>query len=383
MYLTRVTEINQLRELRNQWDSLLFSGESTPLPLTHGWITAWWNEFNSNKSLRIFCVYNDAQELIAIAPFYEEKVSYRGIPIQQLHLLSDGHSPYSDLIYSGTLSLEKIAEILNFIIKENWNDLIVFAKIPKTSPTYACLVDPINTGNYNVVIKDNLLTPTILISGEWSDFFKNRSRKFKKSINNKLNRFKKEPDFEINCETITSAHHPVLNEIVEISKKSWKFHIKKDLSSDKAGKKFLLSLVEIFGINNHVQVWILRKNAIPVAYEFHMIFDNIAYPIRADYDEDYKKYSPGSILEYTVLKHLFEKQCVAEYYTCADNYWYLNNWSNDLIEHYTVEVFSSTIKAQLLYFIETRIIPTAKSIRKKLQSKREQTIYFANDKPSK
>ncbi len=171
MYLTRVTKISQLRELRNQWDNLLFSGESAPLPLTYGWISAWWNEFNHNKSLRIFCVYDNAQELIAIAPFYEEKVSYRGIPIRQLHLLSDGHSPYSDLIYSGTLSLEKIAEILNFIIKENWNDLIVFAKIPKTSPTYACLVDPINTGNYNVVIKDNLLTPTILISGEWSDFF--------------------------------------------------------------------------------------------------------------------------------------------------------------------------------------------------------------------
>jgi len=121
-----------------------FLGESAPLPLTYGWISAWWNEFNHNKSLRIFCVYDNAQELIAIAPFYEEKVSYRGIPIRQLHLLSDGHSPYSDLIYSGTLSLEKIAEILNFIIKENWNDLIVFAKIQKPAqPTPAWLIQSI------------------------------------------------------------------------------------------------------------------------------------------------------------------------------------------------------------------------------------------------
>ncbi len=214
-------------------------------------------------------------------------------------------------------------------------------------------------------------------------FFKNRSRKFKKSINNKLNRFKKEPGFEINCETITSVHHPVLNEIVEISKKSWKSHIKKDLSSDKAGKKFLLSLVEAFGINNHVQVWILRKNGIPVAYEFHMIFDNIVYPIRADYDENYKKYSPGSILEYTALKQLFEEQCITEYDTCADNYWYLNNWSNDLREHYTIEVFSSTIKARTLYFFETHIVPIVKYIRNKSQTKQKQTTYIASDKPSK
>lgn len=382
MHLTQVTTISQLRELRNQWDSLLFSGSSTPLPLTHGWIQAWWNEFNHNKSLRVFCIYDD-QELIAIAPFYQEKVTYRGAPIKQLHLLSDGHSPYSDLIYSGTLSLEKIAEVLKLLIQENKNDLVVFAKLPKTSPTYTCLVNPADACHYNIVIKDNLLTPTILISGEWGVFFKKRSRKFKKSINNKLNRFKKEPDFKIDCETVSTVDQPVLNEIVEISKKSWKSRIKNDLGSDKAGRNFLLGLVETFGINNHIQVWILRKNAVPVAYEFHIIFDNVAYPVRADYDENYKKYSPGSILEYTVLKQLFDEQCITEYYTCADNYWYLNNWTNDLREHYTVEVFSSTIKARVLYFIETHIVPIAKRIRNILQPKRKQTSYIASDKSTK
>ena len=140
------------------------------------------------------------------------------------------------------------------------------------------------------------------------------------------------------------------------------------MGSDIAGRNFLLGLVEAFGSNNHIQVWILRKNSIPVAYEFHVIFDNIVYPIRADYDENFKKHSPGSILEYNALKHLFEEQYVTEYYTCADNYWYLNNWSNDLREHYTIEVFANNLKSLALYSIEYHAIPLLRKVRDKIKS---------------
>jgi len=371
MYLTKITKLSQFHEFQNQWDNLLSSRKPAPLPLTHGWAAAWWKEFNHNKTLCIFCIY-DAEKLIAIAPFYEEKSTYRGIPVQQLHLLSDGHSPYSDLIYDSALTVEKIIQALKLIFKESKNDLIIFSKLPKTSPTYACLVSHAITSNYNTVIKDNLITPSINISGEWQTFFKQRSRKFHKSIHNKLNRFKKEPDFKISCESITSVDNPVLNEIIKISKKSWKASIKSDLGSDTTGKKFLFDLVETFGANKHIQIWILRKKTIPVAYEFHVIFNSIVYPIRADYDNEYKKYSPGSILEYTLLKHLFDEQQTTEYYTCADNYWYLNNWSNVHKEHYTIEVFSHNIKANSLHFIENNMVPIARYIKAKLINNHEQ-----------
>jgi len=368
VHIKKTTDSNQLYELSNQWDELLSLGDSSSLPLTHGWISAWWKEFNTHKSLCIFSVYKE-QKLIAIAPFYEENSTYRGIPVKQLHLLSDGHSPYCDIIYDDSLSDKQITQVLTLIVEENKNDLIIFSKIPKTSPTYSCLLNPVFSKQFNTIINKNLITPTIKISGNWDEFFKKRSRKFIKNINNKLNRFKKETDFTIDCENVSTIDHPVLSDILEVSKKSWKASIKADLGSDIAGKNFLLDLVDTFGSNNHIQVWILRKNSIPVAYEFHVIYDNIVYPIRADYDENYKKYSPGSILEYTALKYLFDEQRVTEYYTCADNYWYLNNWSNDLREHFTIELFSSNFKAHSLHFIEKHMIPIARYIKAKLQTK--------------
>ncbi len=369
MHLARITDTAQFNQLQEQWNQLLLSGDSYPLPLTHEWVSAWWKEFANNRSLCIFCVY-DGSTLIAIAPFYKEKSHYRGIPVQQLHLLTDGHSPYSDVIYNAALSSSQVNQVLRLIIQQSDSDLLIFSKLPETSPTFKSLMRSNEAHQYNIVTKQNLKTPSIKISGDWDTFFKQRTRKFRKSINNKLNRFKKQPDFNIECVNVSSVTHPVLNEIIEISKRSWKASIKSDLGSDIAGRQFLLDLVEIFGKKNCVNIWILRNKNLPVAYEFHITFDKIVYPIRADYADDFKKHSPGSILEYTVLKHLFDEHVIAEYYTCADNYWYLNNWSNNHREHYTVEVFKSNIKAHSLHFLEKHLIPIARYIKNKLPLKK-------------
>jgi len=370
MHLTTITQPQQFLGLHDEWNLLLSSQDSCPLSLTHEWVSAWWNEFNKNRQLNILCIHEN-NKLLAIAPFYKEKTTYRGIPIQRLHLLVDGHSPYSDIIYDYTLSDKKISKILSLLIEENQGELMVFAKLPKVSTTYNLLTKPIYPEQYNIIRKQSLKTPIIRISGEWDDFFNKRSRKFHKSINNKLNRFKKEPDFTIECPFITSCNSPVLKEIVEISTKSWKASTKSDLKSDIDGKEFLFDLVKAFGPSKQIQIWIIRKNLIPVAYEFHVIFDQIVYPIRADYDENYKKYSPGSILEYTALKYLFEEKKVTKYYSCADDYWYLNNWTNESKEHYTVEVFSSNIKAHSLYFFEKYVAPIARYIKSKLPTRKK------------
>ena len=370
MHLTKITEYNQFSELHEQWNNLLFSHSPISLPLTHEWLTAWWNQFNNNRKLRIFTVY-DNKQLIAIAPFYEEKVTYRGIPVRQLHLLANGHSPFCDIIYHSSLSNDQISHVLDLLIQENKNDLMVFAKLPSTSMTYKILSSSTKTNN--IVIKDSLITPTIQIQCEWDEYYKKKSSKYRKSLRHKLNKFKKELDFTIDCETITSTDHPTLNEIVEISKNSWKVNIKNDLGSDVAGRNFLYDLVTKFGPTKNIQIWIVRKNSKPVAFEFHLTYDGIVFPFRADFDENYKKHSPGSVLEYTALKDIFEKKNVTEYNSCADDYQYLHHWSNDQREHYTVEVFSSNLKAQSLYFLEQKIIPILRYIKHKLPVK-EKTI---------
>ncbi len=369
MRIETITDADDFFGFRTQWNDLLSTRESKSLPLTHEWISTWWKNFGGNRKLHISCVY-DGNRLIAIAPFMKEDTAYRGIPVTMLSLMANGHTPYCDVIFDGAVEQGIISKILGLLVNTNAENIIVFAKVPETSPTYTCLVANPRIYGRRYGEKDSLVTPMIRINKNWDEYFKLRSRKFRKNINNKINRFAKESDFSIDREIITSRKHPVLNEIVEISNHSWKTRIKNDLGTNVVGREFLFGLVDAFGADNAVQVWIIRKYGIPIAYEFHLIFDGVVYPLRADYHEEYKKYSPGSILEYTALKALFEERKVSEYDSCADNYWYLNNWTDEIRKQFDIEVFATGLKSFALHAIEYHAIPFFRIVRDKIRQQK-------------
>lgn len=366
MHIEIITDATRFYNLRNKWSDLLATQTSTPLPLTHEWLTTWWKNFSSNRVLHISCVYEENQ-LIAIAPFMKENITYRGIPATVISLMANGHSPYCDVIFNGAINSEKIANILELLIKTNSENILIFAKIPENSPTYLYLTSGSLACGYHYGITNSLITPIIKINNNWNNFYKSRSHKFRKSMQNKINRFTKEVDFSISKEIITSRNHSTLKQIVEISKQSWKTQIKNDLGSNSAGREFLFGLVDAFSVTQAIQVWITRKHDTPVAYEFHLIFDGVVYPLRADYDESYKKYSPGSILEYTALKALFDEKTVSVYDSCADDYWYLNNWTNEFRRLFNIEVFNGNVKSLLLYYLKFKVMPLLRVVRDKLK----------------
>ncbi|VAW92811.1 hypothetical protein MNBD_GAMMA23-374 [hydrothermal vent metagenome] len=365
MHVEKITDTDRFLDFRIQWNQLLSTRKTKPLPLTHEWMSAWWKSFGSNRKLHICCVYED-DRLLAIAPFFKGKTTYRGVPVTTLSLMANGHSPYCDVIFDSTLDSETTSKIMDLLVTINTENIMVFAKIPETSQTYSYLVSKPHVHGHRYGVKDSLVTPIIKINSNWDEYFKLRTRKFRKNINNKINKFHKEKDFIITRETIKSHSHSTLNEVVEISKHSWKTKINNDLGANTASREFLFGLVDTFAADNSIQVWIMRKAGIPVAYEFHLVFDNVVYPLRADYHDDFRKYSPGSVLEYTALKTLFEEQEVYEYNSCADNYWYLNNWANEVRKQFSIEVFENSVKALMLHSLEFRAIPLLRVVRDKI-----------------
>ncbi len=365
MHLDVVTDINRFCDLRGDWNRLLMVSESMSLPLCHEWFYAWWQVFGANRQLNIICIY-DEQQLIAIAPFLKERSRYRGISVSIQKLMANGHSPYCNVIVDNSLNENQKNEVFEMITHCGSTDVLLFNKIPEDSLVAHYLVDKARRSGLCCGITTSLITPVIRIKGEWGDFIRDKSRKFRKNLNNKLNRFNKAGNFTITHENISSREHPYLTEMVEISKQSWKSKIKNDLGSNTVGREFLLILADIFGPRGNLHLWIVHTAGIPVAFEYHLEFHGVIYPVRADFSEKYRTFSPGSVLEYTVLKSLFDEKRAKEYYSCADNYWYLNNWSKELKKHINFEVFAGTMKSQLLCALEYKIIPKLRLMRDKL-----------------
>lgn len=364
MELRVVRTQEEFARVRSQWDGLLQKFDPVPLPMTYGWLRSWWDAFADESEMEFRCLYR-SDTLVGIAPFSRIRERYRGIPVTLLKLAANGHSPYSSVLVDPSITGYERARVFSALTCIEPTEIGLFFKIPRGGDLRSFLLDRAMSGHEQAGEKPGLLTPVIHVTGAWEPFFRARPKNLKKSLKHKLNRFKRNTDFSIQVENITYPDQPIVGEMVEVSTKSWKSRIGNDLGSNLKSRQFILNLVESFGGSGSLSAWIIRHKEQPVAFELHVTCDGIVYPIRADYDEAFKAYSPGSVLEYMALKHLFESGCARQYYTCADDYWYLSNWTSDYQQICTVEIFGNCQKLRFLYWLEYRLIPTLKRVLKK------------------
>jgi CelD/BcsL family acetyltransferase involved in cellulose biosynthesis len=355
--------------IKPEWNALLSTLDPIPLPLTHEWLLSWWRAFSADMKLEFRCAFQDGA-LVGFAPLVRLRERYRGIPVTFLKLAANGHTPYSSVIVDQRLDGPKRREVLEVLTYVADNEIGLFFKIRRDSELKRFLVDESIYGLKRVGEKPSLYTPIIRIDQSWEGFYGSRSRKLKKSLNHKLNRFKRNSGFSINEEVITKTDEPVVQEVIEISSNSWKSSIGNDLKTHYRSRQFLFNLIDHFGASGLLSVWIIRDRDKPVAFELHLNYDNVVYPIRADFDENYKIYSPGSVLEYTALKQLFQKGEVVQYYTCADDYWYLSNWTSEYHTFCNIEVFGDSYKLRCLYWLEYSVIPVVKRFLRKRKKTR-------------
>lgn len=348
-------------QVKPQWDQLLSTLNPVPLPLTHAWLLAWWRAFSVNMQLEFRCVYVEGA-LVGVAPLFRVRERYRGIPVTLLKLAANGHTPYSSIVVDAGIVGRDRDAVLTQLTRVADDEIGLFFKIDQTSELTRFLLNHSVPGHDRVGEKPGLYTPVIRIDRPWEEFYRSRPRKLKKSLNHKLNRFAKNAGFSIHEEPLTNIDQDVVRELVQISANSWKASIGNDLRANDRSRQFLLNLISFFGYSGLLSAWIIRDGERPVAFEVHLKCDNIVYPIRADFDEAYKAYSPGSVLEYTALKQLFQKGELDQYYTCADDYWYLSNWTSEYQVSCTIEVFGDSFKLRWLYWLEYSVVPVVKRL---------------------
>lgn len=346
-----------------QWDELLQSLDPVPLPMTSAWLGAWWRAFGQPKGMEMEfrCVFHGSQ-LVGIAPFVRFRQVHRGIKVTLLKLAANGHSPFSSVVVSPKLSGADRAAAFGLLTKVAPNEIGLFFKVDRDSALTEYLLDGDSEFAGRVGRKPSIRTPVVKIEQSWDDFYRARPRSLKKSLNHKLNRFKRQGGFTVGMEKLEPTNERLFDDMVTVSARSWKSSINNDLQSNANSRQFLRGLIAALGPSGCMNVWMVRDQGRPVAFELHILFDGLVYPIRADYDDEYKAYSPGSVLEYSALKALFESGTCRQYYTCADDYWYLGNWTSDYKDFCTIEVFGSSAKMRMLYLLEYRIIPRVKRL---------------------
>jgi CelD/BcsL family acetyltransferase involved in cellulose biosynthesis len=360
-----VREIQQRDEflaLEKEWDALLeCSGMSSPF-LSHAWFQCCLEAYGGGKTPAIMTVL-DGGRLVGVAPCWRYHDPMRGVPLRRLGFMTCPDTPFCDLIVAPERRSEVIRTFVNLFCREGkqGSDVVTFDLWWVQSPNFKEFHGQLKASSIVCHLERASQNPFVPLSGTWSGFMESKSQRFRKTYRNVTNRVQRLGNIEVICE-LNNDSGTVMDSVLAVSAKGWKHQEGLAITSSTEARRFFERLTDIGARKGWLMVWLLRLDGVPIAMEYDLVSGKTVYALRSDFDERYKEHSPGSYLEYEIMKRLLADGFV-EYNTGPGLNAYKLKWTNTAREHVRMHLFGKTARGRWCQASETVFIPMIKRVK--------------------
>jgi len=350
-----ITTGDQCRAIKAAWNKLFAENEKCSVFLSYEWFECCHRSYNAGKDLLILLV-KDRNEMIGLAPLWEYQSSIRAVSVRKVGFITVPDTPFVDFVIKRGREKEVLNAVLQHLYirrRKNW-DVLTFDRWPVESLNYKVLRDLLLEKGKRYFVVSTSVSPYIPIQEKWEVFWESCSMRFRKTRRNIINRINKLGKVEIEC-IAQDGTGAAYRDIVSVSERSWKQKEGIAISSRGEVKDFFQALTDLGGQKGWLLVWLLKVNGIPIAMEYDLTWGGRVYALRADFDEAYNEYSPGTYLEYQIVKALFEEGYL-EYNTGPGLNAYKLRWTKHVRENITLYACNDNLKGRIIWSQE-KVLP--------------------------
>jgi CelD/BcsL family acetyltransferase involved in cellulose biosynthesis len=363
MELICIKDLNGFLSLKEEWNNLLSYSENNTLFLRHEWLSSWWESYNRDGELMVLLLKRNGV-LVSAAPLMVLRDKMRGLPVKKVVFIGDSAWTTGDFIIREDIK-GAVGKLMEYLLDVRY-DMADFRNIPADSKNISAISKFLQTAGVDYLIHETSSAPFLRVDMTWKDFYARRSSKFRKTMRNKINRIEKAGEINVQKYSSPEEIKDVLPVIFGIGLKSWKHGIDNAICSTGGNRAFYTGLAETVAGLGWLNIWLLKFKGTPIAFEYHICYENRVYAILADYDEDYKNLSPGSILDFHIVKQLFEdKNC--EYDLGCGNSIYKANWTDNIRRYVRFYIYRNTLYSRMFMLMEDRIVPCLKTFKEKVK----------------
>jgi CelD/BcsL family acetyltransferase involved in cellulose biosynthesis len=360
-----ITTFDEFLRLEQAWNELVVGSEVDHTFMKHQWFAELIKAYRLESSLSIITAWAEGQ-LVAVAPIHRRLFVFRKIKAKGLSFLTCGITPRANFI---TADSALVAELVKHLLQLSGWDVFVAenmeAEIETTRKFLELLDRHLNKYGYQIV--RGFHSPYLTTEGSWDDYWNQLSPKRRKSLRNCLNRLEKADSCEINRVTTPEAFKAFLQDMFEISGKSWKADSGGHLTFDSPQGQFYANFTPIGLEHDWITLYTIRINNKLIGFEYLLSCNNKYSVVRADYNEEYHYYSPPSSLRIAILKDLFSKPETCEYDLCGDDYLYKLRWCGKIRKHVTITVGNRNIKGRTVMFAKNTVLPFLRNLKETLR----------------
>jgi CelD/BcsL family acetyltransferase involved in cellulose biosynthesis len=359
MQVELVTTPERFAELGAQWDQALSKDELESTWLSHEWLSCWWRAFGSGNRLFLPIIW-EADRLRLAMPTLLQKRRFKGLNVSTIAFIENGITPRSFLV--GTeLKTELVASLLRGLVKSRakWQ-IAVLDNIKTECRSCQVLQEAATEAGLRMVVEPARISPYVDLSNGFDEWFENLGRRMRRNARRARRLVSEQGKMEVVKIESPEQLEPHLASCFEISKKSWKGALGKDLGGRPDRRQFYTEFAQLAVARGWGSIWLLKLDGKPIAFELHLRRRHKVLLLATDYDLSFKDLSPGVALRLTVLKQL-AADGVKHYDLDGTVYEYKLQWTKLTQPHVNLWLFNRRPTSRLLYWAKRRLVNRASS----------------------
>lgn len=296
-------------ELKNVWNRLLSYYENNNPFLTFEYLFTFWKHFSKERKLRIICIKNEKNEIVAIAPLRLSK--YKLVNLLTYNVIEPlGYmgADYTDIILSYQ-GIECLRKILEYLYRKNDWDFIYLYDIPETSVVpYILKTLSGCKASLSFDILKGAVCPYISLPNSIEVFMNKLSSNLRKNIKKRLKKLEK--DFrkvELKSYEDFGTVDEAMRTFFKLHQKRWSYRNMPGVFNTYAVQSFYIDIAKIFAEKGWLALYFLMVDDKPVAARYGFEYNNKMYFCLPGFDPEYSRYSPGHIMHLKVIERCIKK----------------------------------------------------------------------------
>jgi CelD/BcsL family acetyltransferase involved in cellulose biosynthesis len=351
-----VTDTAAFERLEPEWnDAVDRAGIAHPF-LRHEWLRTWWECFGEERQLHIVIVRAGGR-IIAIAPLVSEAVTLCGIPVRQLRLMFNDHTPRADVIVAEP-GERAYRAIWNALVAsgDRW-DVLLLGQLPRDSQTREVFTRLAAAAGRATGTWQSSESPYLELAGSWESYFGSLPGKFRSNVRNRISRLQRQGQPALESIETLSGVDEALADVFRLEASGWKLREGTAIASRAEVQRFYTLFAHRAAARGWLRLQFLTVGGQRIATSFSLVYGRRLFLCKTGYDPAFDTCSPFKVLTSLATEQAYQ-QGLAEVDFLGDTEPWKLEWTSAVRSHDWLYVFSNSARARLVYPLKFRVIPT-------------------------
>jgi CelD/BcsL family acetyltransferase involved in cellulose biosynthesis len=303
MRVSCLSTITELSPLAADWHRL---AGGVPFR-TPAWLLSWWEHYGAGRELCVLAVFDDANRLCGIAPWYLEPSATTGRTIAFLGS-GDVCSDFLGILADGDQQDQVVDAVADWLVAqqdEDW-DLLLLSGVTQGEPTIARLVEQLSVNGLTVHERPGLNTWRIEFDSDWETYVESLSKSHRKQVRRVDRRLVETGEAQLRVAKTSDELATGLDILVDLHQKRRISLGEPGCFADSRFTGFIRTTAPQLLSHDMLRLCWIELAGKPISVEFQLAGGGVTYAYQAGLDPESLDEEPGRIINIATLKHALQ-----------------------------------------------------------------------------